>query len=1072
MATKVRSLAFVFFLVFLNFSFASFSTNPFLASADNIVSCPNDGSQLSEFHLCGLGDSRIAQVTDPSVLSIQWQKLNDNSCPPAGQDCPNLNGGCNWNTVSTSTSFTLDSDGEYRVLLTYASAPSETFYAKANQTTYSDVVSVIQNISGNGASDGEIEITFTGNSAPYIHQLQDGNGNPLGGLQNSTVFSGLIAGTYQIRTLDGSGTCEYYSTQVVLTEPALLTGQLIQTQAVASCADTGQVTINASGGVAPYQYSLNGGAYVASNTFSNLGVGSYSATVMDANGIIANTNGVSLISTEDIYINTTKSDVNCFGSQDGHISVQASGGTGGYQYELQDGNGAILIPYQNSDAFANLAPGFYTVFVKDPTGCFSSVPFTIDEPTPLLTTVSAQDLTGYQAQDGSITINVSGGTGAYQYAISPNLSSFFTSNTFSGLLAGDYEVIAQDSNGCFMNNVVTVSEPPQLQSTMTLTKALTCIDNAEIQLEVVGGVAPYEYSMNGTVYVQMNGNVAVFPASAPGTYQSTVRDVNGYTVGNTITIYPIEPLNLSLSATNISCAGDLDGSVIVTATGGTGSYQFRLMDMQANVVSGYQTSNTFTDLSYGSYQVEAIDTGSCVALSSSIEVQDAAILVIDNFNVQNNTYYGANDGSISFEVTGGTAPYTFSIGSGAYVPFNGQSITGLEAGDYIITVRDANGCESNAIRTITQPEELVVSLDVGTIVCGVSIDTQVVVSASGGSGVAYFLYAIDSTDPADARIDSTFFNVSPGTHFITVFDASGYTKTTDFEVAEPIGMTVKSQISYDNVNKEATVNLTVTGGVAPYTYQIDGEANDLDGPIISGLTEGAYTFIVQDKNSCSATVTVQIDFTDSENDGVVDRDEDVNGNGNYEDDDTDGDGTPNYKDADDDDDGVPTFDEIDRSNGDKNVIRRKNSSLFLDTDADRIPNHLDDDDDGDGFLTLEEDYNKNGDPQDDDINESGVPDYLEKGINPESVTEIEIEGKVVVFQNSGHTEFIALVWKAIQDSETSIKVYNGRGNLVYANNLEAGTYETELNVANLSRGIYFVYIKNDEMEEVKKVLVK
>ncbi|WP_298503899.1 T9SS type A sorting domain-containing protein [uncultured Maribacter sp.] len=818
----LRILLFSLFLSISNIINAA-GVNPFLVLSNNSAVCPTDGSITPELSLCYPGDMRIVQVSDPEVLSVQWQKLDENSCSPVGADCANLNPTCTWNTISTEASLSINSIGQYRVVLGYENDVFESFYAKVFENNITSSVLTVQPISSNGASDGIIEVFVSGNSGPYSYQLLDFNFNPIVAYQANPVFTNLPAGTYNISTINSYG-CEVTS-QISLTEPPILVGQLIQTQATSSCLDTGVITANASGGMPPYMYSINGGmTYVNTNVFSNLGIGNYTVNIRDASNIVISTNGVSVTSLEDIQSTYTVQNVTCYGESNGSITVETIGGSGQYQYQLSNGID-VLVPYQNSNVFNNLAVGSYEINVQDSLGCVLILPtIVITEPLALDTSVSVTSITGHGANDGIITITPSGGTPDYTFAISPNLNLFSTDNTFTGL--------------------------------------------------------------------------------APGAYT--------------------------------------------------------------------------------------------------------------------------------------------------------------------IMVSDANGCIVNVTQEITEPEELMVTLEVPSILCGVAVDTQVKIIATGGSG--NFLYAYNSLDIIDAQVDNIFMSITPGNHFISVFDASGYFKTVDFTVEESEGLSLNNEIAYDFETNKSSVKISVDGGEAPYYFSNDDVVYSTF-PLFNGLINGEYIFYVKDKNDCKSSITVTIDFRDSESDGVLDRDEDVNNNGNLEDDDTDNDGIPNYLDSDDDGDGVSTIDEIDNIGTDKNKKSAK-KVVYLDTDKDNIPNYIDSDDDGDGYLTIDEDYNNNGNPADDDINKSGVADYLEKEIHPESVTELDLKKEVVVFQNTGHTESINLLWKAVQKSETIIKIYNGKGNIVYSNNLKNGTYEAKLNVSQLSRGIYFIYIKNDDMEEIKKVLIQ
>jgi len=146
MFPKLR-LSIVLLFTFLISMTAFAGTNPFLASADEVVSCSTDGSQLALFTICGTSDTRTFQVTDPNVQSVEWQELDTGSCGAAMQDCPNLNPTCSWNTLSTSNSFTLNDAGEYRVVLTNANSTTEVFYANSVLKQYGYYIAIRKDVS-------------------------------------------------------------------------------------------------------------------------------------------------------------------------------------------------------------------------------------------------------------------------------------------------------------------------------------------------------------------------------------------------------------------------------------------------------------------------------------------------------------------------------------------------------------------------------------------------------------------------------------------------------------------------------------------------------------------------------------------------------------------------------------------------------------------------------------------------------------------------------------------------------------------------------------------------------------
>ncbi len=215
----------------------------------------------------------------------------------------------------------------------------------------------------------------------------------------------------------------------------------------ATCGNaTGVITITATGGVAPLQFSKDGITFQASNIFNALLPGTYTITVKDANGclttrvvVVANTNGPQVLTA--VIVNAA-----C-GLSNGSITATASGGTGALQYSI---NGTI---YQASTVFNGLAAGLYTLYVKDINGCIKTLPVTVlNLPGPALTATSSPASCGLS--DGTITATATSGTGTLQYSI--NGVTFQTSNIFLNLVAGVYTVTVRDTRNCSHTFSVTV----------------------------------------------------------------------------------------------------------------------------------------------------------------------------------------------------------------------------------------------------------------------------------------------------------------------------------------------------------------------------------------------------------------------------------------------------------------------------------------------------------------------------------------------------------------------------------------------------------------------------------------
>lgn len=237
-----------------------------------------------------------------------------------------------------------------------------------------------------------------------------------------------------------------------------------------------------------------------------------------------------------------------------------------------------------------------------------------------------------------------------------------------------------------------------------------------------------------------------------------------------------------------------------------------------------------------------------------------------------------------------------------------------------------------------------------------------------------------------------------------------FTPTTDYEAVVFGGasdMTIESGSSYNYIlYDDLTLNTTVSFGdtissegdcesgwtlTGPQPTDVDFQwyesgvaiaAATGDTYVVPADTEGTYSLRVDDGNECNTATNVVTIDCDSDDDGVFDYVEDLNGDGNYDNDDSDGDGTPNWLDTDDDGDGVPTVEEV--YDGVENPEDQ-------DSDGDLIPDYLDQDDDGDAVDTIDEDVDGDGDPTNDDSDGDGIYDYLDVDDDNDGVDTIDEE---------------------------------------------------------------------------------
>lgn len=320
----------------------------------------------------------------------------------------------------------------------------------------------------------------------------------------------------------------------------------------ANCgASDGEVRIDPTNGTAPYtyQWGANAGS-VTTQTAGNLPAGTYSVTVTDAQNCF----GVFQVPLSNVgapaIVSTNIGDEDCFGDEDGFISISTSGGAGTLTYTWKDGLGATIASGAGLDSIGSLKAGAYTVEILDqsPTPCLQSRSFTVSGPTSgivLASRILGPNNTGDPLNcngdsDGEIRLAFFGGSQPYSYSWSDDPMA--NSETRTGMSAGNYTVTVTDANGCELTETVNFTEPRLLEalgvpSSTYGVKYSTDRTTADIIANVLGGTQPYSFtwtspdgSVDNTAQARLNG------VQLQGTYKIDVVDDRGCTGSGTFVV--------------------------------------------------------------------------------------------------------------------------------------------------------------------------------------------------------------------------------------------------------------------------------------------------------------------------------------------------------------------------------------------------------------------------------------------------------------------------------------------------------------------------------------------------------
>ena len=545
-----------------------------------------------------------------------------------------------------------------------------------------------------------------GQGSNYLYTLNTLSDNPMSvaGPQPSPVFTGLGAGTYTVTVTDGFS-CSATSAQIVISEPTIVEGTLIQSK-IQTCTTQAQLTLSATGGRAPYTYSIDGatvlGTFTSTVTF-NVAPGEYSYIIRDANGCTGFvTNGISVkpIIPLSVDLDVSSAIVRCKGDATAILIAEAKGGLGNYMYTLYSGTTGtnVVRPAQNTGQFLDLPVGFYRVSVQSGDCSTVSVAFEITEPqTPFAVNFAQTNVSCFGESNGKMVITATGGTGAYKYSISPDSDQYDTKNVFENLAVGEYTVTAIDANGCNEVYTFTITQPELLRGSEVpnsmIPEACAGDKDGAFSVEIKGGTAPYSVSLDvekGPFTAGAAGQTIFdFTNLSGGTHIVYFKDAAGCM--NFVEINMPLPVVLDPKAEiNYDCV-DNHAANRVTITVDASNTNPADIDYQLDGTGAYQPSNIFTNVAPGNHYVTARHTNGCEVPTVSFEIKAVQPLAIalsagkPEMNV------------ISVTATGGAPAYEYS--------FNGEPFSSstkfkiYKSGDYVIVVRDQNGCTA----TITVP---------------------------------------------------------------------------------------------------------------------------------------------------------------------------------------------------------------------------------------------------------------------------------------------------------------------------------------------------------------------------------
>ncbi|MEP7264282.1 MAG: gliding motility-associated C-terminal domain-containing protein, partial [Bacteroidota bacterium] len=664
-----------------------------------------------------------------------------------------------WSNSSSSEDLTGVSGGNYTVIVTDFAGCGDTLTSFINEAAAININYTVVDAAC-GDSTGSINTTVGGGTGGFTYLWSNG--------KTTSSINNLYSGTYTLTVTDAAF-CTMQAVVIVgnLNGPQVTLASHMMV--LCSGGNNGFINVNINGGVGPYSF-LWSNAQTTQN-ISGLAPGIYTLTVTDNNGC----NGIFTDTiTEPVPMSLTAVVVNptCFLSN-GAIVVTPSGGSPAYTYLWSNG----VISSGNSGLSAGQA---YTVTITDVNLCtFDSSFVLVNSGAPVITLISLSDVTCFDAANGSIDIDVSGGVGPYTYFWQGILQ---TTQDVSALPPGIYNVIIADSTGCSSNAQYTINEPSEILVNFPLLNNTNCgQSNGTIIASATGGTAPYNYQWsNGAL------NDTIFNLSA-GSYTVTVTDFSGCTVSHIANISDLGgPVITAVDSTLITCPGGNNGSITIAATGGVAPLTYTWTNVSSN-------QSSVNNLSANTYTVSVADAANCQVIRS-INITDPPDFVINAALSQYNPPYNLTcfqtaDGSIDVTVTGGTPPYIYIWSTGS----NNEDINNLTAGSYSLVIRDSRACQAYDTIVLTQPPQIIAFAGADITVCGVDTLTLFADSVAANLLGHWSAQPGSSVGFVDASVNNTVAtNLTVGDLILTwtVSQLSG-----DCPVSDSLIVTVKDSIT-------------------------------------------------------------------------------------------------------------------------------------------------------------------------------------------------------------------------------------------------------------------------------------
>jgi gliding motility-associated-like protein len=738
-------------------------------------------------------------------------------------------------------------EGTYTVTISDAGVCDTTVTVEvtANDPIFANLTSMTP-VNCFGECTGELTVAPIGGTGPYTLIWSDG--------QTGTNPIDLCAGPITLTITDALG-CTSDTTIIMTESPELVVVSSFSNNTTCGLCN-GSATVNIAGGNPGYSYDWTPDPISGEGTNNATGLcaGVVSVTVTDDNGCtITEVFPISDVESEDISVVGT--DASCFDACDGTATVDYICGDLPCAQEWFDAaTGASL--GETGTSVTDLCQGEYFVQVTNGSGCISIASITIDSPSEILANEVLTDINCEGDEDGTITLFPSGGSGTgYTYAWTPIPPNGDGTNEALLLGPGIWEVDITDSDGCSQTFEFEIDEPAPITLSSDPTNP-TCFGlcNGTITVTASGGAGGYTYEWYQSGVLIPGETSALLAGLCPDNYNVIVTDINGCTQTFPVDITISEPIPITspITATDVSCFGECDGTATLTISGGEPEYIINWYDGITDGLIGIGDA-VATGLCPGVYYAVITDQNGCSFTTDDVTVNepDELTFIISATDAE---CFGDCSGTASITVSGGTPDYNYTWLTLAGDPILGgtaPSVTDLCAGNYTIEVVDDNGCstgEQNVL--INSNDEIEGDIFTNDATCGIA-DGNATIFVTGGVGPYTYQWFDDVMVPIPGETNMTLLDVTSGIYHVTITDAAGCEETFLVTISDLNG----PDILVDAVTNPAchgeetgSIEVTVVGDEPPFAtiWNPDGIISE----DIFSIGAGDYILQVTDNLGC------------------------------------------------------------------------------------------------------------------------------------------------------------------------------------------------------------------------------